>query len=95
MTRIKVADQRFSLKQWLAGGTQSRGLRKPGRGHCYVRFFWLVPFPMVNYPAVSHSWVLVYRVNQWSQVTKITEVKRNLARFIGGKFNSQLTSSAS
>ena len=24
-----VADQRFSLKQWFAGGAQSRGLRKP------------------------------------------------------------------
>ena len=29
MTRTKVADQRFSLKQWFAGGAQSRGLRKP------------------------------------------------------------------
>ena len=29
MTRIKVADQRFSLKQWFAGGAQSRWLRKP------------------------------------------------------------------
>ena len=26
----QVADQRFSLKQWFAGGAQSRGLRKPG-----------------------------------------------------------------
>ena len=32
-------DQRFSLKQWFAGGAQSRGLRKPGFGHCYLRFF--------------------------------------------------------
>ena len=32
----QVADQRFSLKQWFA---QSRRLRKPGCGHCYVRFF--------------------------------------------------------
>ena len=39
MTRTKVADQRFSLKQWFAGGAQSRGLRKPGCGHCYLRFF--------------------------------------------------------
>ena len=28
----QVADQRFSLKQWFAGGAQSRGLRKPGCG---------------------------------------------------------------
>ena len=28
-----VADQRFSLKQWFAGGAQSRGLRTPGCGH--------------------------------------------------------------
>ena len=34
----QVADQRFSLKQWFAGGAQSRGLRKPGCGHCYLRF---------------------------------------------------------
>ena len=26
----QVADPRFSLKQWFAGGAQSRGLRKPG-----------------------------------------------------------------
>ena len=37
--QIQVADQRFSLKQWFAGGAQSRGLRKPGCGHCYLRFF--------------------------------------------------------
>ena len=37
MTRTKVADQRFSLKQWFAGGVQSRGLRKPGCGHCHLR----------------------------------------------------------
>ena len=35
----QVSDQRFSLKQWFAGGAQSRGLRKPGCGHCYLRFF--------------------------------------------------------
>ena len=35
----QVADQRVSLKQWFAGGAQSRGLRKPGCGHCYLRFF--------------------------------------------------------
>ena len=40
MTRTKAADQRFSLKQCFAGGTQSRGLRKPGRGHCYLKFFF-------------------------------------------------------
>ena len=41
----QVADQRFSLKQLFAGGAQSRGLRKPGCGHCYLRFFvptWLL-----------------------------------------------------
>ena len=32
-------DQRFSLKKWFAGGAQSRGLRKPGCGHCYLRLF--------------------------------------------------------
>ena len=32
-------NQRFSLKKWFAGGAQSRGLRKPGCGHCYLRFF--------------------------------------------------------
>ena len=37
--QIQVADQRFSLKQWFVGGAQSRGLRKPGCGHCYLRFF--------------------------------------------------------
>ena len=36
----QVADQRFSLKQWFAGGAQSRGLRKPGCGHRYLRFFF-------------------------------------------------------
>ena len=35
----QVADQRFSLKQWFAGGAHSRGLREPGCGHCYLRFF--------------------------------------------------------
>ena len=35
----QVADQRFSLKQWFARGSQSRGLRKLGSGHCYLRFF--------------------------------------------------------
>ena len=37
----QVADvaERFSLKQWFAGGAQSRGLRKPSCGHCYLRFF--------------------------------------------------------
>ena len=44
---------------------------------------------MVNYPAVPHTWVLVYCVNQWSLVTKITEVKRNLTQFIGGKFRAR------
>ena len=39
MTQNQVADQRFSLKQWFAGGAQSRGFRKPGCGHCYLRFF--------------------------------------------------------
>ena len=34
----QVADQRFSLKQCFAGVAQSRGLRKPGCGHCYLRF---------------------------------------------------------
>ena len=34
----QVADQQFSLKQRFAGGAQSRGLRKPGCGHCYLRF---------------------------------------------------------
>ena len=33
----QVADQRFSLKQWFVGGNQSRGLRKPGCGHCCGR----------------------------------------------------------
>ena len=35
----QVAEQRFSLKQWFAGGAQCRGLRKPSCGHCYLRFF--------------------------------------------------------
>ena len=35
----QVADQRFSLKQWFIGDAQSRGLRKFGCGHCYLRFF--------------------------------------------------------
>ena len=34
----QVADHRFSLKQWFAGGAQSRGLSKPGCSHCYLRF---------------------------------------------------------
>ena len=38
----EVADQRFSLKQWFAGDAQSRRLRKPGCGHCYLRFFYLI-----------------------------------------------------
>ena len=44
-------------------------------------------FPMVNYPTVPHTWVLLYRVNQRSHVTKITEIKRNLTQFICRKFN--------
>ena len=35
----QIADQRLSLKQWFGGGAQSRGLRKPGYGHCHLRFF--------------------------------------------------------
>ena len=53
-----------------------------------------MPFPMVNYPAVLRTWVLVYRVNQLSHITKITEVKRNLIKFIGGKFNHNFISIA-
>ena len=54
MTRTKVADQRFSLKQWFAGGAQSRGLRKPGCGHCYLRFFdW---FRYTIMAAISLFW---------------------------------------
>ena len=42
--------QRFSLKQWFAGGAQSRGLRKPGCGHRYLRFFikMFIPFPALR-----------------------------------------------
>ena len=32
----QVADQRISLKQWFAGGAQSRGLRKPACGRLLV-----------------------------------------------------------
>ena len=32
-------DVKDSLKQWFAGSAQSRGLRKPGCGRCYLRFF--------------------------------------------------------
>ena len=46
----------------------------------------------VNYPAVPHTAVLVYRVTQRSHVTMITEAKRNLTQFIGGKFNHNLFS---
>ena len=42
----QVADQRFSLKQWFAGGAQSRGLRKSGCVPCYLRFFKL-PTPLM------------------------------------------------
>ena len=51
-----------------------------------------MPFPIVNYQAVPHTWVLVYHVNQQSHVTKITKVKRNLMQFIGGKFNHNIIS---
>ena len=51
-----------------------------------------VTHTIVNHPAVPHTWVLVYRVNQRSHVTKITEVKRNLTHFIGGKFNHNFIS---
>ena len=27
------------VKQWFTGGSQSPRLRKPGCGHCYLRFF--------------------------------------------------------
>ena len=41
----------------------------------------------------SHlAWVLVYRVNQRSHVTEITNVERNLTQFIGGKFNHNFIS---
>ena len=32
-----VADQRFSLKQWVAAGVHSCRLRKTGSAHCYLR----------------------------------------------------------
>ena len=48
-----------------------------------------MPFPMINYPSVPPTWVLVY---QRSHLTKITEVKRNLTQFIGGKFNHNFIS---
>ena len=32
----QFGDQRFSLKQWCAGGAESRGLRKPGFGHFFL-----------------------------------------------------------
>ena len=52
-----------------------------------------VTHTMVNYPVVPHTWVLVYRAsNQRSHVTKITEVKRNLTQFMGGKFNHSFIS---
>ena len=44
----QVADQRFSLKQWFAGSAQSRGLKKPGCGHCYY-------FSMVLYTNIAVS----------------------------------------
>ena len=46
----QVADQRFSLKQWFARGAQSRGLRKPGCGHCYLRFFNFLLFCTSTWP---------------------------------------------
>ena len=32
-----VADQRFSLKQWVAAGVHSCRLRRTGSAHCYLR----------------------------------------------------------
>lgn len=47
---------------------------------------------MINSPGVPHTWLLLYRDNQRSHVTKITaEVKRNLTQFIGGKFNHNMS----
>ena len=43
----QAADQRFSLQQWFVGGAQSRGLRKSGCGHCYLRFSWKVTAAML------------------------------------------------
>ena len=41
----QVADQRFLVKQWFAGGTQSHRLRKPGCGHCYFKVFPVIRPP--------------------------------------------------
>ena len=50
-----VADQRFSLKQWFAGGAQSRGLRKFGCGHCCLRFF--------RFLLLRYSFILMLFIN--------------------------------
>ena len=38
------------------------------------------------------GWVLVHRVDQRSNITKITEAKKNLTQYIGGKFNHNFIS---
>ena len=54
----QVAGQRFSLKQWFAGGAQSRGLRKPGCGHCHLRLFFLDRGVQIRCDRASQrSWV--------------------------------------
>ena len=54
-----------------------------------------MPFPVVNYPAVPHTWVLVYRVSQRSHFTKdYRGKKKNLTQFIGREFNHNFISNA-
>ena len=49
----QVADQGFSLKQWFAGGAQSRSLRKPGCAHCYLRVFVMNKvYKMPSFPPI-------------------------------------------
>ena len=70
----QVADQRFSLKQWFAGGAQSRGLRKPGCGHCYLRFFdslMSIPLRLRNFRSSSPS---QFSTNEVACIQKFVQI---------------------
>ena len=61
MTRTKVANQRFSRKQWFAGGAQSRGFSLAGCGHCYLRLFLINHTAAMLSPEGVKTFVFVHR----------------------------------
>ena len=54
-----------------AGGAQSRGLRKPGGGHCYLRFFLFTPYGVNNVQLLRDS-----------ELIRLLETPRSLSEYI-------------